>query len=68
VNKLTLYAWVRRTTRSSGPRSKLPDELVDELLDGAGSEEDVVGPGGLQLIKRLVERAMEVGLTAARGE
>jgi hypothetical protein len=35
-------------------RSKLPDELVDELLAGAASEEEIVGPGGLlsQLTKR----------------
>jgi putative transposase len=46
-------------------RSKLPDELVDELLAGASTEEEIVGPGGLlsQLTKRLVERAMEVELT-----
>jgi putative transposase len=46
-------------------REKLPDELVDELLAGAKTEEEVVGPGGLlsQLTKRLVERAMEVELT-----
>src|SRR5205814_10131337 len=44
-------------------RRKLPDELVDELLAGARTEEEIVGPGGLlaQLTKRLVERAMEVG-------
>ena len=43
----------------------LSDEVVDELLAGAQSEEEVVGPGGLlsQLTKRLVERAMEVELT-----
>jgi hypothetical protein len=28
-------------------RSKLPDELVDELLAGADKEEEIVGPGGL---------------------
>jgi putative transposase len=46
-------------------RRKLPDELVDELLAGASSEEEIVGPGGLlsQFTKRLVERAMEVELT-----
>ena len=45
-------------------RSKLPDELVDELLAGADSEAEIVGRGGLlsQLTKRLVERAMEVEL------
>src|SRR5213082_1178185 len=46
-------------------RRQLPDELVDELLAGAKTEEEIVGPGGLlgQLTKRLVERAMEVELT-----
>jgi putative transposase len=46
-------------------RKKLPDELVDELLAGARTEEGIVGPGGLlsRLTKRLVERAMEVELT-----
>jgi putative transposase len=46
-------------------RSKLPDDLVDELLAGVDSEEEIVGPGGLlsQLTKRLVERAMEVELS-----
>lgn len=45
-------------------REKLPGELVDELLAGAKSEEEIVGPGGLlsRLTKRLVERAMEVEL------
>ena len=49
----------------AGMRDKLPDELVDELLAGAQTEEEIVGPGGLlaQLTKRLVERAMEVELT-----
>jgi putative transposase len=46
-------------------RQKLPDELVDELLAGARTEDEIVGPGGLlaQLTKRLVERALEVELT-----
>jgi putative transposase len=46
-------------------RKALPDEVVDELLAGARSEEEIVGPGGLlsQLTKRLVERALEVELT-----
>jgi putative transposase len=46
-------------------RRQLPDEVVDELLAGAKTEEEIVGPGGLlsQLTGRLVERAMEVELT-----
>src|SRR5437763_4634582 len=50
-------------------RQKLSDELVDELLAGAKSEEEIVGPGGLlaQLTQRLVERAMEVELTEHLG-
>src|SRR5215208_360312 len=44
---------------------RLSDEVIDELLAGASSEEQIVGPGGLlaQLTKRLVERAMEVELS-----
>src|SRR5437764_15123822 len=38
-------------------RGKLPDELVDELLGGAKTEEEFLGQGGLfyKLPKRLVE-------------
>src|SRR3982750_420372 len=48
---------------------RLSDEVIDELLAGAGSEQEIVGPGGLlaQLTKRLVERAMEVELTEHLG-
>jgi hypothetical protein len=44
---------------------KLPDEVVDELLSGAKTEEEIAGPGALlaQLTKRLVERALKVELT-----
>jgi putative transposase len=44
---------------------RLSDEVIDELLAGASTEEEIVGPGGLlaQLTKRLVERAMDVELT-----
>ena len=44
---------------------RIPDEVIDQLLAGASSEEEIAGPGGLlaQLTKRLVERAMEVELT-----
>jgi transposase-like protein len=46
-------------------RDRLSDEIVDELLAGARSEQELVGPGGLlaELTKRLVERVMEVELT-----
>jgi putative transposase len=46
-------------------KALLPDELIDELLAGAQTEEEITGPGGLlaRLTKRLVERAMEVELT-----
>jgi transposase-like protein len=49
----------------SGLREQLPDELIDELLAGAQTEQELVGPGGLLagLTERLVERAMEVELT-----
>ena len=46
-------------------KALLPDELIDELLAGARTQEEIAGAGGLlsQLTKRLVERAMEVELT-----
>src|SRR5271155_4924316 len=46
-------------------KALLPDGLIDELLAGARTEEEIAGPGGLlgQLTKRLLERAMEVELT-----
>src|SRR5437763_9797608 len=46
-------------------RRQLPDEVVDELLAGARTEDEIFGPGGVfgQLTKRLVERALEVELT-----
>jgi putative transposase len=44
---------------------RIPDEVIDQLLAGASTEEEIAGPGGLlaQLTKRLVERAMEVELS-----
>src|SRR5204862_5709196 len=44
---------------------RLSDEVIDELLAGASTEEEIAGPGGLlaQLSKRLIERALEVELT-----
>jgi putative transposase len=50
-------------------KALLPDELIDELLAGARTQEEIAGPGGLlgQLTKRLVERAMEVELTEHLG-
>jgi putative transposase len=50
-------------------RDHLADEVIDELLAGARSEEEIVGPGGVlaQLTKRLVERAMSAELTEHLG-
>jgi putative transposase len=50
-------------------RARLSDELIDELLAGARSEEEIVGPGGLlaDLTRRLVERAMSAELTEHLG-
>ncbi|MGI8716167.1 MAG: IS256 family transposase [Solirubrobacteraceae bacterium] len=44
---------------------RISDEMIDELLAGAQTEQEIAGPGGLlaELTKRLVERAMEVELT-----
>src|SRR2546428_5057553 len=50
-------------------RDRLADEVIGELLAGAGAEEEIVGPGGVlaQLTKRLVERAMSAELTEYLG-
>src|SRR6202020_743239 len=53
----------RMVERPGGER--ISDEVIDQLLAGARTEEEIAGPGGLlaQLTRRLVERAMEVELT-----
>jgi putative transposase len=50
-------------------RDRLADEVIDELLAGARTEEEIVGHGGVlaQLTKRLVERAMSAELTEHLG-
>jgi len=50
-------------------RDRLSEEVIDELLAGARTEEEIVGPGGVlaQLTKRLVERAMSAELTEHLG-
>jgi putative transposase len=57
----------RRVRQALGMPSdrRISDEVLDELLAGASTEEELAGPGGVlaQLTKRLVERAMEVELT-----
>jgi putative transposase len=57
----------RRVRQALGMASdkRIGNELIDELLAGASTEEEIAGPGGLlaELTKRLVERAMEVELT-----
>jgi putative transposase len=52
-----------------GVRDRLSDGLIDELLAGARTEEEIVGPGGLlaDLTRRLVERAMSAELTEHLG-
>jgi hypothetical protein len=57
-----------RVRRAVGPLSdgrRISDEVIDELLADASTEEEIVGPGGLlaELTKRLVERAMDAELT-----
>ena len=60
VDRARLRSMVKR-----GDCERIPDEVIDQLLAGASTEEEIAGPGGLlaQLTKRLVERAMEVELT-----
>ena len=60
VERATLRRMVQRP---DGER--IPDEVIDQLLAGAGTEQEIAGPGGLlaRLTERLVERALEVELT-----
>ena len=50
-------------------RDRLSDEVIDELLAGARTEEEIVGPGGVlaRLTRRLVERALHAELTEHLG-
>src|SRR4051812_9475549 len=50
-------------------RPELSDELVDELLGGASTAEEIAGPDGLlgQLTRRLLERALEAEITEHLG-
>ena len=50
-------------------RDRLSDEVVDQLLAGARTEEEIVGTGGVlaQLTKRLVERALQAELSEHLG-
>jgi putative transposase len=52
-----------------GGRRELSDELIDELLAGARTPAEITGEGGLlqNLTKRLIERAMNAGLTEHLG-
>src|SRR6187200_1109939 len=72
-----LSAGAPRRAPGSVPRGELPpavrdrlsDELIDELLAGARTEEELVGSGGLlaDLTRRLVERALSAELTEHLG-
>ena len=62
-------ARVRRAVGRLPDGGRVSDEVIDELLGGARTEEEIVGPGGLlaQLTKRLVERALRAELTEHLG-
>jgi len=57
----------RRVRQALGVPSdrRISNEVIDELLAGASTEEEIAGPGGLlaELTKRLIERALEVELS-----
>src|ERR1051325_6944899 len=61
--------WAWRPELAAELKALLPDELLDELLAGARTEEEITGPGGLlsQLTERLLERALEVELSDRLG-
>src|SRR5439155_14007990 len=54
---------------SDADPDELPDELIDQLLAGARTPEEITGQGGLlqRLTKRLVERAMAAELSEQLG-
>jgi putative transposase len=60
---------MRRALGELSGGARISDEVIDELLAGARTEEEIAGPGGLlaQLTKRLIERALEVELTEHLG-
>jgi len=62
-------ARLRRALGELREEERIPDEVIDELLAGARTEEEIAGPGGLlaRLTKRLIERALEVELTEHLG-
>ncbi len=64
VDRANARRRVRQALRMPSDK-RISNELLDELLAGASTEEEIAGPGGLlaELTKRLVERAMEVELT-----
>ena len=64
VDRAAGRRWVRQALGMPADR-RISNEVIDELLAGASTEEEIAGPGGLlaELTKRLVERAMEVELT-----
>ncbi len=64
VESATGRRWLRQALGVASDR-RISNEVIDELLAGASTEEEIAGPGGLlaELTKRLVERAMEVELT-----
>jgi putative transposase len=65
VDEAVNRARVRAAVGPLAGGGRISDEVIDELLAGASTEEEIVGPGGLlaQLTKRLVERAMDAELT-----
>jgi putative transposase len=65
VDEAVNRARVRQAVGELPDGGRISDEVIDELLAGAKTEEEIVGPGGLlaRLTKRLVERAMDAELT-----
>jgi hypothetical protein len=64
IDRATGRRRVRQALNMPSDR-RISDELIDELLAGASTEEEIAGAGGIlaQLTKRLVERAMDAELT-----
>ena len=50
-------------------KNKIKEELLDQLLEGYSSPEDLIGPDGLltELKKRLINRVLDSELTTHLG-
>lgn len=66
---MTAATEVETTVVATDPSREIDQELVDQLLDEAGDDQQLLGEGGLvqQLTKQVLETALDTELTAHLG-